>query len=824
MNENNYTNNLQIAIGNSGKIAMRYKLSYVGTEHILYGLVSCTEGAASTILKEFGFDFNTITNELKKSTKMGNHNGKPEFTPNSKSVLNSAIRVSQEALVNYVSTEHMLYALLLSVDNRACAILRKYGVFIDDLKQRVHQVVFAKREQRKLTNVITQENSNNSFDTKKEYITDYSLEKTPLEGFGIDLTQKAIEHKLDPVIGRGEEIERLVRTLSRRTKSSPVLVGEAGVGKSAVVEGLAQAIIAGEVPENLIGKRIFSLNLSGLIAGAKYRGEFEERFKKAIDFLKSDSKTILFIDEIHNLVGAGATNDGMDAAEMIKPELARGELQVIGATTIDEYRKYIEGDPALERRFQPITVNPPTKEQAKAILFGLRDKYEAHHKVQITDDAINSAVELSERYITDRNLPDKAIDLIDEAAARAKISSMAYSNELKQLEAQIRQLKSEYQYASDKGDYFQQTTIENNISRLRAQIRVIENSRYDERAYNRKSITGEDVALIISEWTNIPLTKIGEEEREKLKMLEERLHARVIGQDEAVNAVARAIKRTRANLNDSKRPNGSFIFVGPTGVGKTELSKALAAEVYGSENSIIRIDMSEYMEKHDVAKLIGAAPGLIGSDEEGQLTGKVRKNPYSLILLDEIEKAHPDIFNLLLQVLDDGRLTDNKGRVVDFKNTIIIMTSNIGASECAKQSASLGFGSSSNEPVINQEEITLNALKKHFRDEFLNRIDDIITFRKLTKQECGKILKLLLDDLKARMKCLNITLTVDESAELVLLNHGFDPEYGARPLKRVIQREVEDLLSEEIIAKRIVKGSQICLYGKNDEICYDEIY
>ena len=824
MNETNYTNNLKIAIGNSGKIAKRYRLTYVGTEHILYGLVSCTDGAASKILEEFGFDFNLITEELKRTTKLGNYTGRPEFTPNSKSVLMDAIRVSQDAGVNYVSTEHMLYALIKSADNMACAILRKYGVLIENLKQRVNSVVFANRKDRG-TGVCTKEKDNNKTDLTNDYITDYSLEKTPLEGFGIDLTQKAIENKLDPVIGRTEEIERVIRALSRRNKNNPVLVGEAGVGKSAIVEGLAQAIISGDVPENLIGKRIFSLNLSGLIAGAKYRGEFEERFKNAIDFLKSDSKTILFIDEIHNLVGAGATNDGMDAAEMIKPELARGELQVIGATTKDEYTKYIENDPALERRFLQLTVEPPTKEQTKAILLGLRDKYEAHHKVQITEDAINSAVELSDRYITDRNLPDKAIDLIDEAAARAKIIAMEYGAELKQLEEQIRGLKSEYQYAKDKGDYFKQDVIENKITRLRAQMQVIENSRFDKRAYNRRSITGEDVAVIISEWTGIPLTKIGEEEREKLENLESYLHARVIGQEEAVNAVARAIRRTRANLSDSKKPNGSFIFVGSTGVGKTELAKALAEAVYGSENAIIRIDMSEYMEKHDVAKLIGAAPGLIGSDEEGQLTGKVRKNPYSLVLLDEIEKAHPDIFNLLLQVLDDGRLTDNKGRVVDFKNTIIIMTSNAGASERAKQVASLGFGSSlSDVTANNQDQITLNALKKYLKPELVNRVDNIITFRKLTKEECGKILELLITNLKAKAMSSGITLTVDESAKLVLLNHGFDPEYGARPLKRVIQREVEDLLSEEIIGNRIVKGDKVRLYGKNDEIYYDKIY
>ena len=597
-------------------------------------------------------------------------------------------------------------------------------------------------------------------------------------------------------------------------------MGEAGVGKSAVIEGLAQKIILNEVPDSLAGKSVFSLNLSGLIAGAKYRGEFEERFKRAIDYLKTNKNVLLFIDEIHNLVGAGSASDGMDAAEMIKPELARGELQVIGATTTDEYRKYIESDPALERRFQPITVDPPTPEQAKAILSGLRDKYEAHHCVEITDGAISAAVHLSVRYITDRNLPDKAIDLIDEAAARARISATAYSHDIKLKEDKIRQLLAEREYCIDRGDTLAINLIDSKLARLRTEIRVLENNRLDARSAKRFTVTAEDIAQVISEWTHIPLTKIGQEESERLLKLEEELHLRVIGQEEAVNSVARAIRRARANLKDPKRPNGSFIFVGPTGVGKTELSKALAEAVFGDENALIRIDMSEYMEKHDVSKLIGAPPGFVGFDEEGQLSEKVRKKPYSLVLFDEIEKAHPDIFNLLLQILDDGRLTDSKGRLVDFKNTIIIMTSNIGAGE-AEQKRGIGFGSS--DSYVSQKDAVFTALKKHFRPEFLNRVDDIITFRKLTKEECGKIVNLLLNGLKKRMENLGIQLTVDLTAEQVILDLGFDPEYGARPLKRVIQQHVEDMLSEEIISSRIKRGDHILLSGENNDIVYAKI-
>ena len=506
---------------------------------------------------------------------------------------------------------------------------------------------------------------------------------------------------------------------------------------------------------------------------------------------------------------------------MIKPELARGELQVIGATTTDEYRKYIESDPALERRFQPIVVNPPTVEQAKAILRGLRHKYEAHHKVSITDEAIDAAVELSERYVTDRNLPDKAIDLIDEAAAKVRIRATAQGGELARKKEELARLIAERKYCIDVGDSIQQNIVEKQMARVKLEIEMLENNRLETRSYTRYSIGREDIATVISEWTDIPLTRIGETESQRLMNLEQVLHARVIGQEEAVSAVARAIRRARTNLKDPKRPNGSFIFVGPTGVGKTELSKALAEAVYGDENALIRIDMSEYMEKHDVSKLIGAPPGFVGFEEEGQLSEKVRKKPYSLVLFDEIEKAHADIFNLLLQILDDGRLTDSKGRTVDFKNTIIIMTSNIGASECEKRSVSLGFGAQS--AVMDENDVVFKALKKHFRPEFLNRIDDIIPFRKLTKEECGKIVKLLLDGLKKRLEGMNVTLTVDVTAEDFILERGYNPEYGARPLKRTISREVEDLLSNAIIAGKLRSGDEIVIYADNEGIKFAKI-
>ena len=809
---NNYTKNLVKVIETATVLACKYQLNAVASEHLLFGLIACEGSAASALLSEFRFSKNMLLSELDRTTVKGPKRVQPRQTANTNSIFQLAVAISVRAGVGYVSTEHLLLALLETPDCVACALIRKFGVDIGGLTEKVKSVVFFNRKQVRVSNVAT---------VGDEPSEEEKQEKTPLDGFGYDLTAKAKRGELDPVIGREKEIERIISTLSRRLKNNPVLVGEAGVGKSAVVEGLAQAVIRNEVPDNLAGKRIFALNLSGLLAGAKYRGEFEDRFKKAIDYLKQEKNTILFIDEIHNLVGAGATNDGMDAAEMIKPELARSDLQVIGATTTDEYRKYIESDPALERRFQPIQINPPTKEQAKQILRGLRARYEAHHKVHITDEAIDWAVELSERYITDRNLPDKAIDIIDEAAAKARIKLITNGSELTQKKESLNKLLVEREYLLDRGDNLQLTIIENQILRIKNEIKVLENNRMDHISYARTSIGKDDVAGVISDWTDIPLTKIGQEESERLKRLEEILHTRVIGQDEAISSVSNAIRRARANVKDPNRPNGSFIFVGPTGVGKTELSRAIAEVVYGDENALVRLDMSEYMEKNDVSKLIGAPPGYVGYEEEGQLSEKVRKKPYSLVLFDEIEKAHPDVANLLLQILDAGRLTDSKGRTVDFKNTIIIMTSNIGAGECEKRAQALGFGAQST--PIDESDAIFKALKKHFKPELLNRIDDIIPFRKLTKEECGKIVELLLDGLKKRLLAMNITLTVDASAKDVILERGYNPEYGARPLKRTIAREVEDLLSNAIIDGSLRSGDEIVIFGDEKGIRFTQI-
>ncbi len=821
--DDNFTPNLQEAIKNSAQIAKKFRLSYIGSEHILCGLLSRRGSYGAKLLQPFGVTYEKLFYELKRSQMPGNYDGTPVFTPNAKSILSNALAFSRSTGVEYVGTEHVLYALLIAPDCRACVFLRNSGVQTEAVKQQLYSNLTGRKSAQSKKEVkYYQPESEQSIDerhTERNYSDGENKSNFELENFGTDLTEMARTGKLDPVIGRKEEIERVIRTLSRRTKNSPVLVGEAGVGKSAVVEGIALAITDGLVPDTLIGKRIFSLDMSGIIAGSKYRGEFEERFKKAIDFLKHDSSTILFIDEIHNIVGAGGTAEGsMDAAEILKPALARGELQIIGATTFDEYRKYIEKDPALERRFQPITVDPPTPADAIKILAGLKDKYEAHHRVIITDEAIEAAVNLSERYITDRFLPDKAIDLIDEAAARAKLGARKRGNEISEAESKLKRLLVEREYLIDEGDTVTLNNIENKIILARAELKRLEYSNMDERSKTRPMIGEEDIAEIISEWTDIPLTKIGVEESRKLLHLEDELHKRVIGQESAISAVSRALKRARADLKDPSRPNGSFIFVGPTGVGKTELAKALAEAVFGDENAIIRIDMSEYPEKQDISKLIGAPPGYVGYDEQGQLTEKVRRKPYSVVLFDEIEKAHPDIFNLFLQILDDGRLTDSKGRLVDFKNTIIIMTSNVGAAESAKRSFA-GFGDNSDN-TDSVDKITLDALKKQFRPEFLNRVDEIVTFRKLTKEECGKIVRLLLAGLVGRLKAKRITLKFEESAADVILDIGYDPEYGARPLKRVITRHVEDMLSEEIISGNIKPGDTVTLKGENGRIVY----
>lgn len=858
--EDKYTPSVTKAILNAKAVSKSFGVVYVGSEQILYGLILCADSQAAKLLAKYGVTKARFYAELKKEISVGYD--REGFTPNAKRVLERATYIAYDADVPYVATEHILLAVLNEVDCRACAMLRRITENVEELHRETFAVV--NRTKKPRTNFpenaggrrggINGENAggyvkdkgyvcssgagssvggeNNIYDDYKknsgaknvncqgesaENTAQSDEEYAVLLKFGTDMTEKAERGKLDPVIGREKEIARLIQTLSRRTKNSPVLVGEAGVGKSAVVEGLAIAMASGEVPDSLAGKRIFSLDVSGLLAGASYRGEFEDRFLKAIDYVKRNGNVILFIDEIHNLIGAGASGNGkMDAAEMLKPALARGELQVIGATTYDEYRKYIEKDPALERRFQPVTVGAPSEEDAIKILKGLRDKYEAHHKVRITDEAVKAAVTLSERYITDRNLPDKAIDLIDEAAARARLKASAHSRDINDKKAELERVLIEREYCIREGNTRELTMLDNKASYLRAEIGVMQNNKLDERAMTRPSIGSDDIAAVVSEWTNIPLTKIGREESEKLLNLENELHARVIGQNEAVAAVSKAIRRARANLKDPNRPIGSFIFAGPTGVGKTELSKALAEAVFGDENAVIRIDMSEYMDKSASSKLIGAAPGLVGYEEEGQLTGRVRKKPYSVILFDEIEKADAEIFDLMLQILDDGRLTDNKGRTVDFKNTIIIMTTNAGAGERDKDSSGFGFGEKETDERTADEiarERTEVALKKFFRPEFLNRVDDVIVFKSLTYDECGQIAELLLSGLKKRLAGQGITLILDESAKKVVLERGYDPIYGARPLRRVIRRDIEDVLSEQLISGNIRSGDEVTIYA-----------
>ena len=633
-----------------------------------------------------------------------------------------------------------------------------------------------------------------------------------LAQYGTNLTQKAREGKIDPVIGRKKEIDKIIQVLSRRTKNNPVLIGEPGVGKSAVVEGLAQAIVANQVPDLLKGKIVFSLDLASMVAGSKYRGDFEERLKNAIDSIKENGNIILFIDEIHNLVGAGSTSDGnLDAANILKPMLARGELQTIGATTLEEYRKYIEKDAALERRFTPVQVDEPSVEDTVEILRGLRDKYEAHHKVVITDEAIIAAATLSDRYITDRYLPDKAIDLIDEAASRARLDSYNTPVEIKELEEKLKRLNAEKTKAARGENYTQAQKLVDEINAVHAKIKSLD-SEWKEGAHaSPPQIGSNEIAKIVSSWTGVPVLKLTEQESEKLLHLEENLHKRIIGQDEAVSAVSRAIRRARAGLAEANRPIGSFIFVGPTGVGKTDLAKALAEAMFGDEKLMIRLDMSEYMEKHTVSKLIGAPPGYVGYDDNngGQLTERVRRKPYSVVLFDEIEKAHPDVFNILLQILDDGRLTDSKGRVINFKNTIIIMTSNIGAGQIKKMSG-LGFASSdADDGYDSMKQNTMEALRQSFKPEFLNRLDDIIIFRKLTKEETGAICVKIIDGLRARLKMRNISIEVTPAAMDKLIDEGYSDEYGARPLKRIVQKRVEDRLSDEILAGRILSGEKV---------------
>ena len=771
--------------------------TYIGSEHLLLGILAEGTGAAATLLASEGITEEKVAELLAEKVGEGlpTSLSPDDFTPRSKRILEMSIAAARSISGGYVGTEHILLAIIEEGQSYAVAFLKELGVNPEELSSK-----------------ILSASEGFSGAGKSASAGKKSDGKCPtLDKFGRDLTAEAKAGKIDPVIGRGEEIQRVIQILTRRTKNNPCLIGEPGVGKTAIAEGLALKIADGEVPEILENKRVVSLDLTGMVAGTKYRGDFEERIKTALDEVKKSGDVILFIDELHTIVGAGSAEGSTDAANILKPSLARGELQVIGATTLNEYRKYIEKDAALERRFQPVTVGEPTEEEAVEILKGLRDKYEAHHHVKITDEAINAAVKLSSRYISDRYLPDKAIDLIDEAGSRVKLQSMTPPENIRLLEDEIKTISAEKTASVNAQDFEGAAKLRDREKEKTEQLKKLKEQWHESNRHAGGEVTAEEIAEIVSGWTGIPATTLTEEEGQKLLRLEDTLHKRLVGQDEAVSAVSRAIRRGRVGLKDPKRPTGSFLFLGPTGVGKTELCKTLAETMFGSENAVIRFDMSEYMEKHTVSRLVGSPPGYVGYDEGGQLTEAVRRKPYSVVLFDEIEKAHPDIFNILLQILDDGVLTDSQGRKVNFKNTVIIMTSTVGARAISEQK-SLGFGdkdaAAKDDKAIKDEVMT--ALKAQFRPEFLNRIDDIIVFKQLEKDDITEIARRLLKVLSDRIfDNMEITLSFTEKAVEKLADAGFDKVYGARPLRRAIQNAIEDSLSEEILSGKIKRGDTV---------------
>ena len=759
--------------------------TYIGSEHLLLGLLSDKTTVAGAVLAARHIQYDNIENYIKQAVGVGvpTELVPDDFTPRSKRIIETAVQLARGMGQALVGTEHVLLAIVREPDCMAAQMLAQSGVSLQEIVNDVSKSVMGG----------TAAPAKNG-----EEVSD----GTTLSQFGRDLTKLAKEGKIDPVIGRQKEIERVIQILSRRTKNNPCLIGEPGVGKTAIAEGLALKIVSGEVPEMLKDKRIISLDLTGMVAGTKYRGDFEERIKKVIDEVKAADDIILFIDEVHTLVGAGSAEGAVDAANILKPSLARGELQVIGATTLEEYRKNIEKDAALERRFQPIIVGEPSEEEAIEILKGLRDKYEAHHKVKITDEAINAAVKLSSRYIGDRYLPDKAIDLIDEAASRVKLQTFTAPPELKTLEEQKKEIEAEKQSAVNAQEFERAAELRDREKQISAELEEKQAAWKKQTGKSRDEVGEAEVAQIVASWTGIPITQLTTEESERLLHLEDELHRRIVGQDEAVKAVSRAIRRGRVGLKDPKKPVGSFIFLGPTGVGKTELCKALAAAMFGDENAMIRLDMSEYMEKHTVSRLVGSPPGYVGYEEGGQLTEQVRRKPYSVILLDEIEKAHPDVFNMLLQILDDGILTDSQGRHVDFKNCIIIMTSNVGARLITDKQTAFGFADSSEEGERNDakiKEAVMGELRNTFRPEFLNRVDDIIVFHRLTKPQIKEIASRLLGNLQKRIESMDIHVSFTDDAVEKIADAGFDEVYGARPLKRAIQSRIEDELSEAML-------------------------
>ncbi len=807
-NFNGFTSKANEALNLAISFAENMGHTYVGSEHLLLGLLRLGSGVASAVLNKNGVTAEKIEELFRSEIGSGTPTKlSPDyFTPRAKKAIETALRGSNGMGKKYAGTEHLLIGLLSEGDNFAIAFINNSGA---DVSMIINELL-------KATGIDPLNESAKKESSKKNGNANSGV----LEKYGINLTEEAKKGNIDPVIGRETEIERVIQILCRRNKNNPCLIGEPGVGKTAIVEGLAQKIIDGSVPDILENKQLITLNLTGMVAGTKYRGDFEERIKAVIDEVTSRDDIILFIDEVHTIIGAGSAEGATDAANILKPALARGEFQLIGATTINEYRKNIEKDSALERRFQPVTVNEPTESDAILILKGLKDKYEAHHRVVITDEALETAVKLSVRYISDRFLPDKAIDLVDEAASKVRLTVSAEPEEFKVLEEKISDIEAEKEEASNAQEFEKAAQLRDNEAELKKELEEKRKVWQEQNRHSNGRVTPEDIADIISLSTGIPVAQLTEAESERLLRLEDELHQRIIGQHEAVTAVSKAIRRGRVGLKDPKRPIGSFIFLGPTGVGKTELCKALSTAMFGSENAMIRLDMSEYMEKHTVSRLIGSPPGYVGFEEGGQLTEKVRRNPYSVVLFDEIEKAHPDVFNMLLQILEDGILTDSQGRRVDFKNTIIIMTSNVGARKLTEKKVSFGFGEN-NDVNENVKEAALNELKATFRPEFLNRVDDIIVFSKLTKPQIEEIAENMLNNLKNRLANLNITFNWDSSVNPALAENGFDDVYGARPLRREIQSKIEDLLSEKILDGSVSNGDTVICSFKDGKFMFN---
>ena len=806
-----FTQKANTALNDAIESAENLGHTYIGSEHLLVGLLGVEGCVAHTVLTSKGVTRSGVENTLKTTVGIGTPTvlSPNEFTPRSKKIVESAIASARSMNHSYVGTEHLLIAIAKDSSCFAMNILEKFGISANEI-----------------INEITKSVSSQNASASDKYKQGKKSETPTIEQFGRDLTDLARQGKIDPVIGRHTEINRVIQILCRRTKNNPCLIGEPGVGKTAIAEGLALKIATDEVPELLRGKRIISLDLTGMVAGTKYRGDFEERIKSAINEVIKAGDVILFIDEVHTLMGAGSAEGAVDAANILKPSLARGEMQVIGATTLEEYRKNIEKDSALERRFQPIVVGEPTQEEAIEILKGLHDKYEAHHNVKIPDEAIEAAVHLSSRYITDRYLPDKAIDLIDEAASKIRLRAFTPPENIKELEEKIKSVCDEKSAAVNSQNYELAAKLRDEEKELQQRLDETKESWNRKNCEMKGEVTPEDIAAVVSEWTHIPVVQLTEEESQRLLNLEEEMHRRLVGQNKAVSAIAKAIRRGRVGLKDPNRPTGSFIFLGPTGVGKTELCKTLAATMFGDENALIRLDMSEYMEKHTVSRMVGSPPGYVGYDDGGQLTEKVRRKPYSVVLFDEIEKAHPDVFNMLLQILDDGVLTDSQGRKVDFKNTVVIMTSNVGAKLISGGAGkALGFNTDENGGALSDSKIhdaVMGELKKLFRPEFLNRVDDIIVFEQLKKDDIKEIAVRMLETLRKRTKGLDIEIEFDDSAVSRIADEGFDPVYGARPLRRAIQSKIEDPLSEKMLDLTIVPGKKyICRY-ENESFVFDE--